>query len=192
MYGRRGCWGGSPAAPGPRPTACCCCRTAGWGSAPQPGRWCPRSAARRWLPGGTCSSLRCHLSATTPLPAELGGGGCDTLREACGGAQGLQPSPGILAKPPAGQQLPVCTPPPGAPNGGTKGRGVAGLGLGKRTQRVTWEPWFSPRAQPPWTTRGRGDEQTLQALPFLSGSHLLFEIAPLLLIYEHQVEVIAH
>lgn len=70
VFGRRGCWGASPAASGPQgPTACCCCQTAGWGSAPHPGRLCPRSAVKRWLPGGTCSSVRCHPSATAPLPA---------------------------------------------------------------------------------------------------------------------------
>lgn len=70
VFGRRGCWGGSPAASWLwGPTACCCCQTAGWGSAPHPGRLYPRSVVRRWPPGGTCSSVRCHLSATTPLPA---------------------------------------------------------------------------------------------------------------------------
>lgn len=66
---------GAQQLPGPRPTVCCCRRTAGRGSAPPPGGPCPRSAARRWLPGGTCSSERCHPSATGPLPAGWAGGG---------------------------------------------------------------------------------------------------------------------
>lgn len=86
VFGRRGCWGASPAASGPQgPTACCCCQTAGWGSAPHPGRLCPRSAVKRWLPGGTCSSVRCHPSATAPLPVELEEGGNMTPLEGCRG-----------------------------------------------------------------------------------------------------------
>lgn len=55
--------------PRPGPTVCCRRRTVGRGFVPPPGVSCPRSAGRRWPPGGTCSSGRCHPSATAPPPA---------------------------------------------------------------------------------------------------------------------------
>lgn len=83
----------APAASWPLgPTACCCCQTVGQGSAPHPGRLCPRSAVRQWLPGGTCSSVRCHPSATTPPPAGLEERAIRYLREAQGCfSQGFPP-----------------------------------------------------------------------------------------------------
>lgn len=80
-----GCRSGSPATSWPLgPTACCWCQTVGRGSAPHPGRLCPRSAARQWPPGETCSSVRCRPSATTPLPAELEEGATWCRREVQG------------------------------------------------------------------------------------------------------------
>lgn len=49
-------------------TAGCCFLQAGWGSWPQHGRMSPQTAERQWLPGGTCSSSQCLLSAIAPLP----------------------------------------------------------------------------------------------------------------------------
>lgn len=57
---------------GPGSTACCWHQSVGQGSVSHPGSLCPRSAGRQWLPGGTCSSEQCPLSAIVPLPAEWG------------------------------------------------------------------------------------------------------------------------
>lgn len=105
------------------PTACCCCQTVGQGSAPHPGRLCPRSAVRQWLPGGTCSSVRCHPSATIPPPAGLEERAIQYLREAQGCfSQGFTPwSQGISRNNLLGSSLTkVVAPKTGALAGATK------------------------------------------------------------------------
>lgn len=205
-----GVLGGCPASSWPwGPTACSCCQTAGWGSAHHPGRWCLRSAVRRWPPGGTCSSVQCHPSATTPLPAELKGGSVTPWREAwgqvprgsqlCPGESWVRTSSASLSPKAAAASTSLslvwakraggCRSRPEEADSNAKWRSSSLLcNCGQPDVPTSWQKWSLTfhRRQPPVLSQGhRGLEEE-------PGPHLLLEVAPLLLVYQHQVEVIAH